>query len=85
MLANVNRASCEGVPTSEFVNVFAAVFSEAERAGDRARHVEHEGDVEPARRREAGLLRDDCQMPPDAVAFVLPVASMKVAFAPDDA
>ena len=30
-------------------------------------------------------MREDCQMPPDATLLVLPVASMKVAFVPDEA
>ena len=85
LLENVNSASCEGVPTSEFVNVFAAVFNEPSELATEPDTSSTRATLSPHFAGNAGLLREVCQMPPDAVAFVLPVASMKVAFAPDDA
>ena len=56
VVAKVKSATCEGVPTSEFVNVFAAVLSEASELADRAGHVEDEGDVETARGGQARVV-----------------------------
>src|SRR4249920_2279421 len=48
VLEHVTRPSCDGVPTNEFVNVFAAVFSDAselatdpERSSTRATLMPH--------------------------------------------
>ena len=85
MLAKVNRATCDGVPTSEFVKVRAAVFRALREPATEPETSITRPTSRPHAAGRLGLLRDDCQMPPDAVWLLLPVDSMKVAFVPDDA
>ena len=84
-VAKVKSATCEGVPTSELVKVFAAVLSEASELATEPDTSRTRATLRPHVAGRLGLLRDDCQMPPDAALLVLPVSSMNVAFVPDDA
>ena len=67
------------------MNVFAAVLSEASELATEPDTSSTSATLRPQVAGRAGLLRDDCQMPPDAALFVLPVASMNVALVPDEA
>src|SRR5262249_40675240 len=85
VLAKVNSASWDGVPTSEFVKGLAADFSDVREPATEPERSSTRATLSPQVAGRLGLLRDDCQMPPDATALLLPVASMNVAFGPDDA
>src|SRR6478752_5497359 len=74
--AKVNSASREGVPTKEFVNVVAAVFSAGSEPDTDPETSRTSATLSPHLVGATGLILEFCQMPPEAVGTLLPVPSM---------
>ena len=74
--AKVNSAICDGVPTSELVNVVAAVLRAGSDPLTEPDTSRIRATLRPHLVGATGLVLVFCQIPPDAVGAVLPVPSM---------